>query len=471
MFEQIFLGTGIFAAIPLDDTLIYGVILLVLVAIVVGVYFFIRSKNALKGVSDDIWVEITALNFEKDNLDKKMELLAVSYRDGRISDEQFIEQKDTISKEKQVIENNIAKKLDDLRDLQTFLDKGSGTDVKQVMAIAELKSETSKGQEKVRSLEKQISSYKEYISQLESKVVVLESKGKNESQSAHESSKKVLAMQVENDSLLKQVALLSSQVNVLAKERDSVKEKLNAYAELMEGYKHKVNESKSVVSSEHSKLIELQEENKLLNKKTKRISKEVEGLSESEAKNKFYKAVIERYADAVESGESKTAAQMKSLVDPKNEIVLALSTQFKSGTENYSFETEYLKVAQNVFNWIVSNIVVVSHDIKSSFWLSLGEVVSKKIGNIEETSILLCSVLKSLGDKDAKVVTVLLDDDTQHSFIQTIFREKFFIIDLQAKDFFEFYGAENTVKKLYNFNGHKIKKYLYEFNEGNYSQL
>ncbi|MCD6229188.1 MAG: hypothetical protein J7K00_00095 [Candidatus Diapherotrites archaeon] len=478
MAGQIILGTGIFEAIPLDDTLIYGIIFLGLVAIVVGVYFLIRSRNALKGVSDDIWSEINALNIEKNNLDKKMDLIAVSYRDGKISDGQFIEQKNAIAEEKRKIENRIAKKLDDLRDLQTFLDKGSNLDLKQVLTIAELKSGVSKSQEKISSLEKQGLSYKEYISQLEAKIAALEDKGKSELESTHESSKNVLAMQVENDSLSKQVSLLSNQVSVIAKERDSFREKLNEYSELMESYKYKVNESKSAVSSEQSKFAGLQKENKDLQEeiknisdKNKQLSKEAEKLAEAEGKNKLYQTVIDRYADAVESGESKTSAQMKSLVNPKDKVVATLVARFMSGVEGYKFETEYLKVARGAFDWLRSNIVVVPHDMKSSFWLSLDEVVSKKIGSSEEASILLCSVLKGIGDENAKVVTVLLDDGTRHSFVETTFREKFFIFDLQANDFFEFYGVEETVKKKYNFNGHKIKKYLYEFNDGNYSQL
>ncbi|MFH1255845.1 MAG: transglutaminase-like domain-containing protein [Candidatus Diapherotrites archaeon] len=196
------------------------------------------------------------------------------------------------------------------------------------------------------------------------------------------------------------------------------------------------------------------------------------GPSEEDHSVKFrlYRILLEKYTGLINESEKKTVGELKALVDGQDLSVQSLVNDFKP--ENYSFEKNFLQSAEQVFDFIVSNISFVDAELEINFWLSPSEILTEKLGDDEDLSVLLCSCLMALGDRKAEVIIAELDNLSTHAVVSTELGGKFFLLDpSQKKPFNEFSGEKKDVLKKYSFRGAKIKRFLYKFNRDSYEQF
>lgn len=190
----------------------------------------------------------------------------------------------------------------------------------------------------------------------------------------------------------------------------------------------------------------------------------------SSAELKFYRIIIEKYSSLINEQSNKTVGQIKALITKDDLTIQNLASNFK--IDSYKFENHYMQAAEKAYNYIVENIDFVDADISISFWLSPKEIVENKIGDDEDQSVFLCSLLYSLGDENAEVVVAELEKGFLHAFVMTNYREKFILLDpAQKKPFRSFIGERKEILEKYSFKNSKIKRFLYRFNQSKYEQF
>lgn len=272
----------------------------------------------------------------------------------------------------------------------------------------------------------------------------------------------------ENEELKKRIETLQVQMRELEEDkkrvllkRNELEEELEKMDEELEFKDKKIEKLKKekqkledrvaeLVAETPEEVIEnLKRENRLLRESLDEKNKKINRLSKSLG---VLRAVLEKYAKLIEEKEAKTAEELKKLVQPNNprvrEIVKVYDTPKK------------------VFEFVRDNIVEVSPNISATYWLTVDEMLRLRAADTEDESILLCSLLRALGE-DAKVVVVELEGGLRKTLVAMNDR----VLDPSIKSNFDDYtglSVEEALKK-YVFDGKFIKRILYEFNDKEYN--
>lgn len=190
----------------------------------------------------------------------------------------------------------------------------------------------------------------------------------------------------------------------------------------------------------------------------------------SDTRERFYKMLLDKYADSINEKEQRTVGEIKSLISSENEEVKNLINQFRS--ENYAHERDYLFSAQQVFEFITREIKFISNDLNVNFWLSPKDILTSKVSDDEDLAVLLCTCLFTLGDKKAMVYLMELEDLHTHAVVITTINDKTLLLDPSTPHgFFKYYDDKARVFARYRFNGKKLKRALYRFNFEEYEQF
>lgn len=186
--------------------------------------------------------------------------------------------------------------------------------------------------------------------------------------------------------------------------------------------------------------------------------------------HKLYKFLLGKYAGSLNELENKTVGEIKGLIDKDDLSLQNFLSDFKP--ENYVFERNYLRAAEEVYNFVTNEIEYIDSEINVNFWLNAREILSEKIGDDEDLAVFLCSALYALGDDKAEVVVAELYNLRSHAFVTTEFDGKFFIFDPSQKTAFNsFAGKKEETVASYSFKGAKIKRLIYRFNHEKYEQF
>lgn len=185
---------------------------------------------------------------------------------------------------------------------------------------------------------------------------------------------------------------------------------------------------------------------------------------------KLYKLLLEKYAETINEKEKRTIGEIKGLVNGEDLTVQAIIADFMP--ENYSFEKDYLETAEKVFNFVTTETSYIESDLNLNYWLSPKEILKEKIGDDEDLAVFLCALLTALGDEKAQIIITELDNLKTHATVTTEINGKFYILDPSQKFAFgKFSGTKEKALKEYNFENHKIKKFIYKFNSKEYEQF
>ncbi len=227
---------------------------------------------------------------------------------------------------------------------------------------------------------------------------------------------------------------------------------------------------KEELEKKSKELEELKERHESLKQAVGSVEKIEEKQKEKNRQFKLYKFLLEKYEDLINDSEKKTIGEIKGLVDEEDLTIQSILSEIKP--QGFEFKKDYLNTAKKALEFINSKIECVDPGLGINFWLSPKEILELKVSDDEDLAVLLCSVLAALGDEKAFVVIAEMDDLSTHAFVITELNNKFFIIDpCQEKTFEEFSGEKTSVLQKYSFNGAKIKRFLYKFNNKEYEQF
>lgn len=179
--------------------------------------------------------------------------------------------------------------------------------------------------------------------------------------------------------------------------------------------------------------------------------------SDDEIRLKLYKLIIERYREMIEQGESRSVADLKAMVDPHHEKLKEIRESITEGFHPYVYEEHFLQAAKMCFEYLSSFRTIAA---PVSFWLSFSDMQELMAGDEIDKSILLCSLLRSLGSESAKVFLT----DSRNSYVLFQFGGKSFVADhsqhtLAAKETGEEALASLKGKILYSFNDKEYESF------------
>lgn len=184
--------------------------------------------------------------------------------------------------------------------------------------------------------------------------------------------------------------------------------------------------------------------------------------------NKYYEQILDKYKDLINEHERKTISQIKATVNPNDLTIKSIISKHKP--VGYEYNKDYIETLRKVYSFLKTEIDVVKTDIKVLYWLDATCILKNKLADEQDASGVLCSAMQGLNDQEAMVYVVLLDDDKTHAFVKTKYKNQFYIFDLTQKGPFEMFTNADEKKLLddYKFNGLKIKKIIYRYNQNNY---
>ncbi len=176
----------------------------------------------------------------------------------------------------------------------------------------------------------------------------------------------------------------------------------------------------------------------------------VEPSADSELKLRLYRLIIDRYRDKIEEYEARSVSDLKGMVLPHDAKIEELRETLTSDFHPYVFSEHFVQAAKMAFAHVCTFRTL---PIPVSFWLSFSDMQALLAGDEIDKSILLCSLLRSLGSEDAKVEVT----DSRNSYVLFSFSGKFFLADhsldqLQEKTSEQEARLAMKGKPLYAFN-------------------
>ncbi|MBI5636058.1 hypothetical protein HY993_03805 [Candidatus Micrarchaeota archaeon] len=195
------------------------------------------------------------------------------------------------------------------------------------------------------------------------------------------------------------------------------------------------------------------------------------------ARSDYYRKIIERYSQAVSSGETKTIPQLKELVNPNDKAVL--ETRLKlfaqlnlasdaSQANSFSLEKDFPAYAKLAFE-LVQKIQLVKSEVETTFWMNFEDLLSINAGDSFDKALFLCSLLTSAGCATARVRVLELEGGVNHPVVMYFFENKEFLLDSCSTAFLS--GQLSEIMEKYYFDGKKTVKSLFEFNNLDYTEL
>ena len=179
--------------------------------------------------------------------------------------------------------------------------------------------------------------------------------------------------------------------------------------------------------------------------------------TDDEVRLRLFRLIIDRYRDKLEEYETKSVSDLKSLVQPRNDKILQVREVLLEDFHPYVYEENFLSAAKLVFSH-VSSFRTISAPV--SFWLEFSEMYELMAGDEIDKSILLCSILRSLGSENAKVFVT----DTKNSYVLFQFAGKSFVADHSQKEILEKPTGAEALECLKG-------KILYSFNDKEYEDF
>ncbi len=176
-----------------------------------------------------------------------------------------------------------------------------------------------------------------------------------------------------------------------------------------------------------------------------------------ELRLRLYKLIIERYRDEIEEHENKTVADLKSIIQPHEPIIAKTRDSLLEGFRPYIYAENFIEAAKMCCEYVAS-FATISPPV--AFWLTFSDMQSIMAGDEIDKSILLCSLLRSMGSESARVFVT----DTKNSYVLCQFSGKFYLSGHS--------GAETAVcaseaEAVLRMSG----KPIYSFNDRDYVNL
>lgn len=182
---------------------------------------------------------------------------------------------------------------------------------------------------------------------------------------------------------------------------------------------------------------------------------------EAKALVRYYEEVVKKYASKLE--EEKTVDNLKDLVKYDTTEMDVLLDTVK--TNNYEYDTNYLTVVNNLYDYIKRNFYLITKKLSIKFWLESSDMLRTRSGDPLDIAIFVCSAMHALGDYNAKIYFVELDDFSTFAFVKTKYKNRILIVDpFNSENYSDLLGYESVIDEKYKPYNKKIRRVLYSFN-------
>ncbi len=206
----------------------------------------------------------------------------------------------------------------------------------------------------------------------------------------------------------------------------------------------------------------LEEKTKQLEEKIEELNNQLQECKQEELKSKIRGLIIKRYSNYINEKEIKTIDELKSLVQPQNQVIQQLIKNFQAETKEEKIKKAYEFVAKQITSL---------PSVGVNFWMTIEEILENKAADYEDKAILLCSILKAM-DFKAQIAIAELNDGSNKPFILIQQNEKYLMLD--PNNFHEHNKYTGDIKQLaeqYFENNQRISRFLYKFDNQQYEEL
>lgn len=442
----------------------FGIPLGLLAAIFVAVLLKSRRRRMSLKERGEVWDRFSSLVEAKARLEAKLSVLEEGYKGGRMPQREYAGKVQRYKKE-------IAEADDKLDELISSL-------AQSYLPAAE---------EREHAAEREKASY---LFRLQEEKKGLQAKLLAMQRGMSDAKARALGLEAENEGLKKRLdsteAAQKERLIDLEQKLDTArKERMLALQEAQKAVEEQQKLSEQLKGTElpAKKIAELEKQAAEYSRKKQEMERvlkehaELAGRSESYRKKMedyyhqtlMYGMLVSRYAETIETSEAKTAEDLRGMVVPGHAGVMEIARKIKDEFEAYNPQYDFMRAAEKAYYWVCNNIASVP-PAGVSFWMNVEDMLSNRLADHEDKAILFCSILRAL-DGDASVLVAELSDRSHRPLVILTFRDKNVLCDPnQRHDFYQYYGVREDLVKNYRYDGRKINRPIYEFNDKNYKQ-
>lgn len=192
-----------------------------------------------------------------------------------------------------------------------------------------------------------------------------------------------------------------------------------------------------------------------------------------------YRKVIEKYADAISAGETKTVPQLKELVLPNDESIQKTSEKLmkdigrgttEEGVVAFSYDADFTSYAKAALRFVQS-LKRIHSEISIPFWMTPKDVLEIDAADPFDRALFYCSLLLAAGCHDARVRVVALDGGERHPIVVFPFAKEWFAADpCQDGGLMQSVDAGELLNSL-EIDGKRVVKSVFEFNDKDYEEF
>ncbi len=179
--------------------------------------------------------------------------------------------------------------------------------------------------------------------------------------------------------------------------------------------------------------------------------------------NEIYLAIISRYKDYIEEKEEISVAELPRLVTPRGTNVVEIVSEIRDAFDPYVYENNFNRAAKIAYDFVHDKVREINLPLQ--FWLTPDETIKFMAGDRIDRSILLCSMLISLGNPSSKVL-VAIKERRRDAYVYFSFSNKYHIIDIEN-------GISSHASRDEMISSLEINEdgTAYEFNDKSYADI
>ncbi|MFA5050123.1 MAG: hypothetical protein WC501_03890 [Candidatus Micrarchaeia archaeon] len=121
---------------------------------------------------------------------------------------------------------------------------------------------------------------------------------------------------------------------------------------------------------------------------------------DTERKVKIYELILSRYRELIKEKEERSISEIRQMINPYDDFVKSLRDDIIRDIQPYLQEKHFFSAVQKCTDYIKS---IYNLKLPVIFYLTFKEIDELKVAPILDQSVLLCSLIRSLGSENAKV--------------------------------------------------------------------
>jgi hypothetical protein len=180
----------------------------------------------------------------------------------------------------------------------------------------------------------------------------------------------------------------------------------------------------------------------------------------------LYLEIVMRYRDYIEERETLHAAELPTLVTPRDPAVVAKAEGIKRMFNSYNYDLDFPEAAKEAEFYVRSKIS--EANLPLQFWLRPSQAIELEVGDVFDKAVLLCSLLIGLGNASSRIIARVKDGETRRLAVSYEFNNRVFVFEMSEGSLKEFPTRAEMLGSL-GINEEGVD--AYEFNDLMYDSL